>query len=64
MLTRPASDTEWFANSYSTSLLSTRPPIDTDRFNKGHAMSYHIYVKVHVKDHQLSVVKVGRCVPV
>ena len=39
------------------------PARATDWFNKGHAMCYHVYVIMHVKDTDLSVVRDGHCVP-
>ena len=39
------------------------PTIAADWFNKGHAMCYHVYVTMHVKDPLLSVVRVGHFAP-
>ena len=39
------------------------PASATDWFMKGRVMCYHVYVIMHVKDPELSVVRVGHCVP-
>ena len=47
----------------SISILLTCPTSAANWFNKGRAMSYHVYVIIHVKDPDLSVVRVGHCAP-
>ena len=44
-------------------MLSTCSTGAADRFTKGRTMCYHVYVIMHVKDPQLSVVRVGHRVP-
>ena len=38
------------------------PASAADWFNKGFVMCYHVYVIMHVKDPELSVIRVGHCV--
>ena len=52
-----------FDNSSLTACHRLVPSSTTNWFNQGHAMCYHIYEIMHVKDTQLTVVRVGHRVP-
>ena len=53
-----------FDKSHSTGMLLTHQASVADWCNKSHAMCYHVYVILHVKDPQLSVLRVRGCVQV
>ena len=44
-------------------MLSTHLTSAADWFTKGHAMCYHVYVMMYVKDPWLAVVRVGHRAP-